>query len=173
MKHRFWRKNWPGPLVVAGLCLAVQFLFPQSAMAEQLLTQAQPNRLVAETGINQTGQAIQAADDKPIVLPLPVINNIPARYVMKVPVTAYSSTVDQTDDTPFITASGSRVRSGIVAANFLPMGTRIRMPDYFGDKVFVVEDRMHSRFSNRVDVWMETRGEAVDWGVRRLNIEVL
>ncbi|MDP3003980.1 MAG: hypothetical protein Q8N43_00505, partial [Candidatus Azambacteria bacterium] len=38
---------------------------------------------------------------------------------MKVVLTAYSSTPDQTDDTPFITASNTRVRDGIVAANFL------------------------------------------------------
>jgi len=44
-------------------------------------------------------------------------------------ITAYSSTVDQTDDTPFITANGSFVRDGIVANNMLPFGTKIKIPE--------------------------------------------
>src|SRR3990167_1248447 len=42
------------------------------------------------------------------------------RYVT---ITAYSSTPEETDSTPFITASGTHVRDGVVAANFLPLGT--------------------------------------------------
>ncbi len=92
------------------------------------------------------------------------------RYVL---VTAYSSTVDQCDSTPFITASGSHVRDGIVAANFLKFGTKIRFPEYSGDKIYVVEDRMHPRFSNRVDIWMPTRSQAKIFGVKWLKMEVL
>jgi len=54
-------------------------------------------------------------------------------YVMRVTATAYNSVPEQTDDTPFITASGSHVRMGVIAANFLPMGTLVKIPDYFGD----------------------------------------
>jgi len=90
-----------------------------------------------------------------------------------VPITAYSSTPDQTDSTPFITASGTRVRDGIVAANFLPIGTQIRIPEYYGDKVFVVEDRMNSRYWEKVDIWMPTRAEAINFGLRRTYIEVI
>ena len=57
-------------------------------------------------------------------------------------VTAYSSTVDQCDSTPFITASGIHVHNGTVAANFLRFGTKIKFPVLFGDKIFIVEDRM-------------------------------
>jgi 3D (Asp-Asp-Asp) domain-containing protein len=91
---------------------------------------------------------------------------------MYVTVTAYSSTPDQTDDSPFITANGTRVRDGIVAANFLRFGTRVRFPDHSGGKVFVVTDRMHQRFSDRMDIWMETREEAQRFGIRRLKVEV-
>ncbi|MBI2099599.1 3D domain-containing protein [Candidatus Uhrbacteria bacterium] len=89
-----------------------------------------------------------------------------------VTVTAYSSTPDQTDDTPFIAASGKRVHDGMVAANFLRFGTKVRFPDYFDDKDFIIEDRMHERFSNRMDVWMETREEALQFGIRRLKVEI-
>ncbi|MDP3764672.1 MAG: hypothetical protein Q8Q95_03575 [bacterium] len=88
-------------------------------------------------------------------------------------VTAYSSSVDETDSTPFITASGKKVRDGIVAANFLPMGTKIRIPDIFGNKIFVVEDRMARRHADKVDVWFPTKQEAKTFGRKKLQIEVI
>ncbi|MFA5031246.1 MAG: hypothetical protein WC495_06715 [Patescibacteria group bacterium] len=87
-------------------------------------------------------------------------------------VTAYSSTPDQTSGDPFITACGSRVHEGTFAINGVPFGTQIRIPDYFGDKIFIVEDRMSSRYSSyRGDIWMQTREEAKQWGVRTVRIE--
>jgi 3D (Asp-Asp-Asp) domain-containing protein len=88
-------------------------------------------------------------------------------------VTAYSSTVDQCDDTPFITAKGTRVRDGIVAANWLKFGTKIRLPEFSGDKIYVVEDRMAKKNSHKLDIWMESRELALQFGVRRLTVEVL
>jgi len=93
---------------------------------------------------------------------------------IKVIVTAYSSTADQTDDTPFITASGKQVADGIVANNMLPIGTKIRIPDLYGDKVFVVEDRMNRRKSGyHFDIWFPERQLAVNFGVKTAEIEVL
>ena len=69
-------------------------------------------------------------------------------------ITAYTSSVKETDDTPFITAANTRVRDGVVGTNHLAFGTRIMIPRIFGDKVFVVEDRMHERFPDTIDVWM-------------------
>lgn len=90
-------------------------------------------------------------------------------------VSAYTSSVDQTDDTPFITASGSYVRDGIAAANFLPMGTKFRIPKLFGDKVFVVEDRMNSRYNGttHVDIFMEDGRAARLFGMQNAQLEVL
>ncbi len=102
---------------------------------------------------------------------LPVAKEQP-RQVRYITVTAYSSTPDQTDATPFIAASGKTVHDGMVAANFLHFGTRVKFPDFSGDKVYIVEDRMHERFSNRMDIWMETREEAVQFGIRRLKVEI-
>lgn len=87
-------------------------------------------------------------------------------------ITAYSSTPDQTSGDPFITACGSRVHEGTFAMNGIPFGTKLRIPDYFGDKIFVVEDRMSARYSsNRGDIWMETREQAKQWGVRTVRVE--
>lgn len=88
-------------------------------------------------------------------------------------VTAYSSSVNETDDTPFITASGEYVRDGIVAANFLPFGTRIKIPEVFGNKIFVVKDRMAAKHADKVDIWFESKSLAKTFGKKKLLIEVL
>lgn len=92
---------------------------------------------------------------------------------IKVVVTAYSSTVDQTDSTPFTTASGKRVRDGFIAANFLKFGTKVQIPELYGDKVFVVEDRMHRRFNTYVDIWFSNRSSALKFGKQEVEIVVL
>jgi len=99
----------------------------------------------------------------------------PQKVVSKVlvVVTAYSSTVSQTDDTPFITASGTTVRNGIVATNILPMGTKIKIPELYGDRVFVVEDRMHPRKNYQVDIWFQEYVDALNFGAKYAYIEVL
>jgi len=88
--------------------------------------------------------------------------------------TGYSSSIFETDDTPFITASGSYVREGIVANNLLPFGTKIKIPEIFGDKVFVVEDRMSdAKGFYQVDIWFPSREEALKFGAKKAYIEIL
>ncbi len=103
--------------------------------------------------------------------PLPAIE---VSKKLKVMVTAYSSTVWETQGDPFITASGSRVRDGIVANNLLPFGVEVRLPEVFGDKVFVVEDRMHSRKGYyHVDVWFPSYESALAFGAKITEMEIL
>jgi len=90
-----------------------------------------------------------------------------------VPASAYSSTVDQTDHTPFITAMGTHVRDGVVAANFLPFGTVIKIPEIYGDKTFIVEDRMNSRYFYKIDVWFPSRVQAKEFGFKKIKIEIV
>jgi len=87
--------------------------------------------------------------------------------------TGYSSTPGQTDDTPFITASGTHVRPGTVAANWLPIGTKVKIPEYFGDQVFVVEDRMNRRFNDRLDIWFSDIESARNFGKHYAKIVIL
>jgi len=89
-------------------------------------------------------------------------------------VTAYSSTVSQTDDTPFLTASGKKVRPGIVANNFFPFGTKIKIPEIFGDKIFVVEDRMKKgKWKYHFDIWCEDFLKAKNFGFKITQIEII
>ncbi len=92
---------------------------------------------------------------------------------IKVFVTAYSSTPDQTDASPFITANGTVVRDGLVAANFLPFGVRVRFPELYGDKEFVVADRMNARYNKRIDIWVPTRAQAKQFGKQYLDVEII
>lgn len=87
--------------------------------------------------------------------------------------TGYSSTRDQTDATPFVTASGTHVHDGTVAINFLSFGTKVRFLDYRPAKVYVVEDRHHPRLSDRADLWFSSRQDALDFGARVLRMEVV
>ncbi len=96
---------------------------------------------------------------------------------MFVTLTAYNSEVAQTDPSPCITANGFNVcEHGIedtIATNALPFGTEVIIPDLFGDRVFVVRDRTNKRYTTRVDVWMQTRKDALQFGVRHAEVIVL
>jgi len=93
---------------------------------------------------------------------------------VKMIVTAYSSDPLQTDDTPFITASGSKVKEGIVANNLLPFGTKIKIPEIYGDKIFVVEDRMNwKKGYYHIDIWFPDYWQAKSFGAKRTIVEIL
>ena len=61
---------------------------------------------------------------------------------------------------------------GTLAANFLRFGTKVRFPDYDKNKIFIVEDRMNQRYSQRADIWIETRDEAKQFGIKTLKMEI-
>ncbi len=91
--------------------------------------------------------------------------------------TAYNSEVGQTDDSPCITANGFNVcKHGVedtIAANFLKMGTKVKIPELYGDRIFVVRDRMNKKHPDRVDIWMKDRASAIKFGIKKAKIQVL
>jgi 3D (Asp-Asp-Asp) domain-containing protein len=97
------------------------------------------------------------------------------RVALTVTATAYSSTVSQTDSTPFVTASGTRARPGVLAVSrdllrtCCPFGTRVRI----AGQEYVVEDTMAHYWRRRVDIWKPSREEAIRWGVRQVQMEAL
>jgi len=92
-------------------------------------------------------------------------------------ITAYTSEVGQCDASPCITANGFNLcQHGIedsIAANFLRFGAKVRIPELYGDKVFVVRDRMNSRYQDRVDIWMKDKTQALKFGLKYARIEIL
>jgi len=105
---------------------------------------------------------------------LPEIGFRSPKKIIKLSVTAYSSSLDECDRDPFTTASGEKVRDGIIAYNYLPFGTKVRFPEKFGNKVFTVVDRMATHKGKYIaDIWMPSKTEAIQWGVKVLKMEIL
>ncbi|MFH1253054.1 MAG: hypothetical protein V1664_01855 [Candidatus Uhrbacteria bacterium] len=167
-KKNIFRRISTG-LMILMVFLGGQLFVPQAAKAGLLDNWLSPTTLegralILELAAKENegrayGQLPEAADGQP-------------ERIIKIPITAYSSEVGQTDSTPFITASGTTVRRGVIAANFLPIGTRVRFPDLYGDEVFIVEDRMNQRYNKRIDIWMEETADARNFGLQWTTVEV-
>lgn len=129
--------------------------------------------MVGQAQDAETPEAWAAEIEDNTFYSLPEIAERPPRETKTVSISAYSSTPDQTSGNPFITASGARVHEGTVANNCLPFGTKLKFPDLFGDREFVVEDRMNSRYGcETFDIWMPDRGSALQIGRRSTTIEI-
>lgn len=104
-------------------------------------------------------------------------NLLKTQHIGKYIITAYNSEKSQCDNSPCITANGFNVcnhnKEDTIAANFLKLGTKVQIPDLFGSNVFIVRDRMHKRHSNKVDVWMINKQDAIKFGVKIAKIKVL
>ncbi len=102
--------------------------------------------------------------EEPIPEEEPLKNNI-----LIAEVTAYSSSLDETQGNPFITASGQRVRDGIIACSRdYPFGTRFLIEG----KLYVCLDRLARKYDHRIDIWKPNKAEALQFGRRKLPIEV-
>lgn len=167
-----------GKKIITFLLVALVFqfiLFPMPALADEAVKQA-------EAAKNQEAENISLNIIKTEEVAIPVLpeKKTPKYKVVRTSthtMTAYNSEAAQTDDSPCITANGFNVcEHGVedtIAANFLKMGTKVRIPDLFGDRVFVVRDRMNARHANRVDVWFKERSAAMKFGIKVAKIEVL
>ncbi len=125
--------------------------------------------------INDTAEPILPIEKK-VVEPTKKPELTPVRTSVHV-ITAYNSEAAQTDDSPCITANGFNVCDhGIedtIAANFLKFGTKVQIPELFGDRIFIVRDRMNKKHPERVDVWMLSRADALKFGKRTAKIVVV
>lgn len=96
---------------------------------------------------------------------------------MTVTASAYNSLPGQTNEHPTIAAWGDKLRPGIKAIAVsddmiregLTYGTEVRIKGLKGH--YVVMDRMHSRWTRKIDIYMgEDVDAALKWGVRRVQI---
>lgn len=126
--------------------------------------------------------------------PQPLLGPV-ANPVLEVKATGYNSLVSQTDSTPNITATGEKTRFGIIAVSRdllgdeLPYGSLVRIREhgsYYNGRgagryqdlldtqdLFIVEDTMHQRKQNQVDVWFPRLSDALNWGVRQAEVEII
>ena len=80
---------------------------------------------------------------------------------IKAIVTGYSSSPEETDDTPFITANGTRVRLGIIAC---PRNISFGSFAEIDKKIYDCEDRMAKKNEGKFDIWFESKIEALEYG---------
>ncbi|TNJ41725.1 3D domain-containing protein [Tamlana fucoidanivorans] len=92
--------------------------------------------------------------------------------------TAYNSLAYQTSDTPNITAFGDSLKPGFryiaVSRDLLKLGLKHNTPVKIEglEGVYWVKDKMHSRWKNRIDIYMGIDvKQARQWGRRRVCID--
>ncbi len=98
------------------------------------------------------------------------------KVYVRVLATGYSSSVAETDMTPFVTAANTPTRPGTLAVSRdLLREYTPGAPFSFGDRVhvhgvgeFLVEDSMNARWATRIDIWFASREEAVQFGRREV-----
>ncbi len=86
-------------------------------------------------------------------------------------VTAYCACVRCCGKTNGITASGTRATANrtVAAPSTFAFGTKLEI----NGQTYTVEDRGGAIQGNRIDVYMNSHSEALAWGVRYLDVEVL
>lgn len=98
---------------------------------------------------------------------------------LTVTATAYNSFPGQTSyEHPEITAWGDSIKPGVkwiaVSRDLLRRGLRhntLVKIDTF-DGIYIVKDKMHPRWQNRIDIYMgEDRNKAKEWGRRKVEIQ--
>lgn len=151
------------------------------AWSQELSTSQQPLTFILDPALSTV--AIMGAESFPVSA-VPGISTSRASTIRPVDRTqihegasirvlafAYSSAVSQTDADPFTTASGTPVHTGTIAANFLPFNTRVRI----GTITYTVHDRMNDRYDDKyvVDVWQTSRDDALEWGARFVEMEIV
>ena len=69
--------------------------------------------------------------------------------------------------------NGQKLRDGMVAADLklYPIGTKIFIPKL--NKVFTVTDTGSAIRNQRLDIWMNSKQKALNWGVQTLDVYIL
>lgn len=84
---------------------------------------------------------------------------------------AYTASVDETDASPHIMASGKKVYTGAIACpSRYQFGEKIEVQ---GLGIFTCEDRMNARYreSNHFDIYIPTKAEAFEFGRQALKYQ--
>lgn len=112
---------------------------------------------------------IQEVKDEEIIIL--IATSTPQEFV-RAEVSAYTSSVEETDDTPEINAMGRKPGPGSIACPArYEFGTRVIV----AGKNYFCDDRMSPRYSggDYFDIWMSSRDKAVHWGRRHVTVEVV
>ena len=170
LKSALKRRNILILATITGFLFGFLPLFHSVKKAEADLARAESNQDMAE--LTNTLPLLQ--ENSLLSFSSPTNPDPVVARELQVVITGYSSSPWETDDTPFITAAGTWVREGIVANNKYPFGTKVRFPEIYGDKIFVVEDRMHWKKGDyHFDIWMDSYEKAKGFGAKIVEAEIL
>lgn len=163
-------------IITASLVVVAGLATSQSAIAQPLTNYLQDTsdsilriELVTPPGVTPPEATLWGRVKK--LLGIRQVSRItpPVGTVLTVQASAYASSPYQTDSTPCITAAGTRVRPGVVATNFLPMGTLLEI----NGLEFIVEDRMNSRYEGYyMDLWFPSTSSALTFGRKSIDITI-
>jgi len=169
--------------MVSLLSLVITTAMPQVVKANVVEDAVDGVRDLAEGVVDGVVRIITSAPESSF----PVIGEVEPAYELWVLATAYSSEVGQTDNTPCIPAMHTFNlctyyeqfgRADSIAANFLYLGSQVEFESaelpYVGNHKFMVRDRMNSKYNgqNRIDIWMPSKQQAIEFGARRVKIKV-
>ena len=92
-------------------------------------------------------------------------------YTYVAEVSAYTATDDQCGKSDGITASGTHVQQGrtIAAPSWIPFGTTV----VINGVSYVCEDRGGFICDNRLDIYMDSRDDAVEFGRKEIEVTVV
>lgn len=108
-------------------------------------------------------------------------DNFESQYIWdskSVTATAYNSLVYQTDSDPHITAFGDSLKPGLkyiaVSRDLLKLGLKHNIPVKIDglEGIYLVKDKMHSRWKNKIDIYMGVDVKAAkQWGRKKVCID--
>jgi len=162
--------NWEGKILIILVILGI--LFATFPIFESKNKKAEADS--AQFSFEEISENLTIIQENSLLPIVDFLNTDSQIRKIKVVVTAYSSSPWETDENPYITAAGTWVRDGIIANNLLPFGTKLKMTELYGDKIFVVEDRMHRKKGYyHVDIWFPSYEEALNFRTNNTYIEIL
>ena len=92
-------------------------------------------------------------------------------------ITAYTPSIDETDNTPFEAASGLPVHTGTVAVSkdLFDAGWTFGKIIYIVelDEFFMINDLMHNKWIHKLDILKWDKTDAVKFGVQSCNVYLL
>lgn len=181
-----------GKLCVLGLVIASLITAFRSQTTVPLVITPQVKLRSVDLAI---APAVTLLSEPRVVAPASAMVGPQSAVRLRLKSTAYNSLPEQTYGNPFITATGARTAFGIIAVSRdllgadLPYGSLVRIRDLgnyhngrgagrFQDVLdaqglFIVEDTMHARKRQQIDVWFPHLSEAINWGVRQVELEVV
>ena len=146
--------------IILSVVIAVCSTIPTFAQSKQQLNNNQNK--IEITNINNKVIGIKGRDNMRN-------NNIQGRK-LHVKATAYTSAKNEGGSLTYL---GTKCRWGVIAVdkNVIPLGSTVYIPQF--NMYFKAEDTGSSIKGNKIDIWMPSYKQAMDWGIRNIDIIVI